>query len=196
MLVLTENCVQNSNDLHKYCRAEISSTLIPLIYIYFTEMREMLKHIPVVTYACGYILKVWKYFSQDQDSMSLVWKRNWCLPEGLFQSNILVRETQSKLSKRASKLKKGVFCLTLTLSKHSFQKTHLGNTLASRRSPVEKKAILGVGFSVEAAGLLSSQTFPLLAVCTVGCNPAPRARSSSWNTAFGFSVSGEGPVMV
>lgn len=70
--------------------------------------------------------------------MSLLWKRNWCLPEGLFQSNILVRETQSKLSKRASKLKKGVFCLTLTLSKHSFQKTHLGNTLASRRSPMEK----------------------------------------------------------
>lgn len=74
----------------------------------------------------------------------------------------------------------------------SFQKTHLGNTLTSGTSLMEKKTILGVGFSVGAAGLLSSQTFPLLAVCTVGCSPARRAGSSSWNTAFGFSVSGEG----
>lgn len=60
--------------------------------------------------------------------------------------------------------------------------------------PDGKKTILGVGISV--GGLLSSQTFPLLTERTVGCSPAPRARSSSWNTAFGFSVRGERPVMI
>lgn len=61
---------------------------------------------------------------------------------------------------------------------------------------METKNILGVDFSVGAAGPLSSETFPLLAACAVGCSPAPRARSSSWNVAFGFGVSGNRPVII
>lgn len=79
---------------------------------------------------------------------------------------------------------------------HNFQKMHLGNTLASRTSLMETKNILGVAFSVGAVGPLSSQPFPLLAACTVGCSPAPFARSSGWNTAFGFGASGNRPVMI
>lgn len=134
-----------------------------------------------------------------------------------------VREIQSMLSKHASKLKEGFFCVILTLSNlqhcnqlrcrliYYFFFGGLGNPFVFLcaqlpENPLRKyisiqdmdgnKEYFRCGLSVGAAGPLSSETFPLLAACAVGCSPAPHARSSSWNVAFGFGARGNRPVMI
>lgn len=56
----------------------------------------MLKHIPVITYACGYILEDWKYFSRDHDSVSL-YRREIaaCLKDYFSQIYRLEKHSQS-----------------------------------------------------------------------------------------------------
>lgn len=136
-----------------------------------------------------------------------------------------VREIQSMLSKHASKLKEGFFCVILTLLCQTcsiatssdvgwfiyFFFGGLGNPFVFLcaqlpENPLRKyisiqdmdgnKEYFRCGLSVGAAGPLSSETFPLLAACAVGCSPAPHARSSSWNVAFGFGARGNRPVMI
>lgn len=92
MLVLTENCIQNTSDLHKYCRAEISSILMPLRYILH---REVLKHIPVIIYACGCILKDWKYFKIRTQCLCYRIEIGACLKDYFSQIYRLEKHSQS-----------------------------------------------------------------------------------------------------
>lgn len=183
----------------------------------------MLKHIPVITYACGYILEDWKYFSRDHDSVSL-YRREIaaCLKDYFTQIYRLEKHSQS-CPNMPQNWRRGFsaiarLCQTCTIVTSSnvgwllcgweinllvmlyvqFPENPLRKYISTQDIPDRKKKpnYFTFGFSVGAAGLLSSQTFPLLAVCTVGCSPAPCAWSSSWNTAFGFSVSRERPVMI
>lgn len=156
--------------------------------------------------------------------MSLLWKRNWCLPEGVFQSNILMLEKYSQCCPNMPQNWRRAFsalswlCQTCSIATSSdvgwfifFFFGGLGNPFVFLcaqlpENPFRKyisiqdmdgnKEYFRCGLSVGAAGPLSSETFPLLAACAVGCSPAPHARSSSWNVAFGFGARGNRPVMI
>lgn len=117
-------------------------------------------------------------------------QRNWCLPEGLFQANILVLEKYSQRCPTRNLKAEVDFSIIFFFFFLCFEKSLCSSSRRLSRQPAQE-GYWDPGHGNRecfrcrlAARPLSSRTSLLLVAQAVGCGPALRASSSSWSIAL------------